>query len=96
MAKAILKYDLSDPDDAVEYRTASKARDMSSVLWDFDQWLRQLHKYGVSELSVDWPEAIDGRTLDQKEILERIKEDCAFAIRSRLLALLSEAGVELE
>jgi len=33
MAKAILEFDLTDPDDAMEFERAVKATDMALVLW---------------------------------------------------------------
>jgi hypothetical protein len=33
MAKAILKFDLTDSDDAMEFERATKATDMALVLW---------------------------------------------------------------
>ena len=33
MAKAILEFDLTDPDDATEFERATKATDMALVLW---------------------------------------------------------------
>ena len=40
-AKLIFKL----PEDLNEYKMASKASDMYSVLWDHDQWLRSKIKY---------------------------------------------------
>jgi len=34
MAKAILEFDLTDPDDAIEFERATKATDMALVLWE--------------------------------------------------------------
>ena len=34
MAKAILEFDLTDPDDAMEFERATKATDMAMVLWE--------------------------------------------------------------
>lgn len=34
MAKAILKYNLADSDDSVEFERATKALDMALVLWE--------------------------------------------------------------
>jgi hypothetical protein len=42
--KAILEFDL--PDDARELRLALKASAYLAVLWDFDQKLRAVIKYG--------------------------------------------------
>ena len=95
MPKAILEYDLSDPDDANDYRIVSQADAMHSALWEFDQLLRKLHKYGAQELDVTWPE--DGEsTMSQKEILESLKEDIAYTIREKLWEVLNASGVTLE
>ena len=32
--KAILKFDLSDPDDLIDFNQCTKANDMASVLWE--------------------------------------------------------------
>ena len=34
MAKAILEFDLTDADDAMEFQRATKATDMALVLWE--------------------------------------------------------------
>lgn len=34
MAKAILEFDLTDSDDAMEFQRATKATDMALVLWE--------------------------------------------------------------
>ena len=34
MAKAILKFDLTDPDDAIVFERVTKATDMALVLWE--------------------------------------------------------------
>ena len=37
MAKAILKYDISDPDENVDFKRAVKSFDMAMALWDIVQ-----------------------------------------------------------
>ena len=37
MAKAILKYDISDPDENVDFKRAIKSFDMAMALWDIIQ-----------------------------------------------------------
>ena len=37
MAKAILKYDISDPDENVDFKRAIKSFDMAMALWDIVQ-----------------------------------------------------------
>ena len=53
--KAQLTFDISDPDDARAHIEAVKARDMSLMLWEYDQWLRGEIKY--KELPDGWDEA---------------------------------------
>ena len=43
--QAILKFNL--PEDNVEYLTTVKAANLASIIFDFDQWLRDYHKYDV-------------------------------------------------
>ena len=37
MAKAILKYDISDPDENMDFKRAVKSFDMAMALWDIIQ-----------------------------------------------------------
>lgn len=46
--KAILKFDLSDPDDTYEFESASNAGNLRLALWDIDQYLREQMKYNDS------------------------------------------------
>jgi len=46
MAKAVLEFDLSDPDDAQEHGYAIHGRDAFLVLWGLDEELRKIIKYG--------------------------------------------------
>ena len=46
---AWLKFDLDDLDDRIAHLRCTKALNMASVLWDFDQWLRAQYKYGDKE-----------------------------------------------
>ena len=48
MAKAILEFDLSEPDDASEHMRMIKSLDLTLVLWDMDQYLRTRLKYEES------------------------------------------------
>jgi len=41
--KAILEYNL--PDEQQEYDLANKGSDLSIIIWDLDQWLRNEIKY---------------------------------------------------
>ena len=57
MAKAILEFNLADPDDATDYIRANKALDMAIALWDIDQYLRAETKYN-EELTQDAYDAL--------------------------------------
>ena len=57
MAKAILEFDLSNPEDANDYKRANKALDMAIALWDIDQYLRAETKYN-EELTQDAYDAL--------------------------------------
>ena len=45
MAKAILEFDLNEPDDKEAHKRAVKSLDMALALWDMDQYLRSQIKY---------------------------------------------------
>jgi len=53
MAKAILKYDLTDVDDRMSHMRAVKSLDMMMVLWDLDQELRSLTKYAPDHMPTE-------------------------------------------
>ena len=45
MAKAILEFDLNEPDDRDEHTLMLRSLDLCLVLWDMDQYLRTQIKY---------------------------------------------------
>jgi hypothetical protein len=53
---ATLTYNL--PEDHSEFQTAVKATDLSLVIWDLDQWLRENYKYNKGDISVDSAEKV--------------------------------------
>lgn len=55
MAKAILEYDLNDPDDRVAHLRAITSLDLVLMMWKYDQHLRSEYKHG------DKPEAYEYR-----------------------------------
>ena len=57
MAKAILKYDLTDMDDRMSHMRAVKSLDMMLTLWDLDQELRALTKYAPDDMPTEEYEA---------------------------------------
>jgi ABC-type xylose transport system substrate-binding protein len=42
MAKAILKYDISDPDENMDFKRAVKSFDMAMALWDIIQLRKKM------------------------------------------------------
>jgi hypothetical protein len=42
MAKAILKYDISDPEDSQDFKRAVKSFDMAMALWDIIQLRKKM------------------------------------------------------
>ena len=61
MAKAVLKYDLSDPDDRIEHLRAIKATDMALVLWELVYNTRKRIEYDI-----------DANNLGGNAVLDRI------------------------
>ena len=57
MAKAILKYDLTDVDDKMSHMRAVKSLYMMLTLWDLDQELRSLTKYAPDDMPTEEYEA---------------------------------------
>jgi hypothetical protein len=45
MATAIIKYDMEDPHDKLEFKRATSATDVYLVIWEIQQELRRLYKY---------------------------------------------------
>lgn len=64
MAKAILEFDLNEPDDREEHKRMLKSLDIMLVLWDYDNYLRGQLKYNE-----------DGLTDQQYEVLEKARKE---------------------
>lgn len=47
--KAILKFNLSDPDDQMDFHRATHALNMAVAIHEYDQWLRGEYKHGENE-----------------------------------------------
>lgn len=45
MAKAILEFDLNEPDDVEAHKRAIKSLDLVLALWDIEEYLRSQTKY---------------------------------------------------
>jgi hypothetical protein len=51
--KAILEFDLLDPEDRIEHQRMLKSTDLQVALWDISQVLRSKVKYAPDDMSVD-------------------------------------------
>lgn len=65
--KAILEFNL--PEDSVEFKMATQAPKMHSVLWDMDQWLRSQTKYASDSMSDDTLKAFEECREKLREII---------------------------
>ena len=63
MAKAILKYDLNDMDDAMAHMRAVKSLDMALALWDITHNTKK---------GLEW--SMEGKELDKYEVLDMVYE----------------------
>lgn len=63
MAKGILEFDLTDPDDIVAHKRAVKSLDMAGALWDITHNTKK---------SLEW--AMDGKEMDKYDALEMFFE----------------------
>jgi hypothetical protein len=63
MAKAILEYNLSDPDDAMAHLRAIKSLDMAMALWDI------VHN---TKKGLEW--SMEGKDIDKYDALELVYE----------------------
>jgi len=61
MAKAVLKFDLNDPDDRMEYMRCNKSLDMALALWEITHNTKKGLGYSM-----------EGKAMDQYETLEYV------------------------
>jgi hypothetical protein len=59
MAKAVLKYDLTDPDDRIDHLRAVKSTDMALVIWDFVYNSKKGMEYQIEEYKYDAYQVLD-------------------------------------
>lgn len=69
--KAILEFDLNEPEDVVAHKRAVKALDLILALWDMDQYLRSQTKYAPDSMSSEVWDAL----ADVREKLHEIKTE---------------------
>jgi len=70
MAKAIIEYDLTDPDDQMEHLRATRSTDMALVLWNILHNTRRGIQERIDNESLTDPDSV----LDA--VYERIYEHC--------------------
>jgi hypothetical protein len=59
MAKAILEYDLKDPDDLMEFTRANKSLDISLCLWEIMYNTKKKFSSKIEEDKIDANELLD-------------------------------------
>jgi hypothetical protein len=57
--KAILEFNLDEPEERTDHLRAVKSLNIMSVLWEFDMYLRSQLKYNEDNLSDGAYEALD-------------------------------------
>lgn len=80
MAQAILKYDLSDSDDRMEFERATKSLEMALVLWELQYNYRKKYTRQV--------EADDKATEREFYLIDTIFND--------ILELITEHGINVD
>ena len=73
MAKAILKYNISDPDENVDFKRAVKSFDMAMALWDIIQLRNKIeNRFEVQDnTNNDVYDGIDAMAEGIRDILDR-------------------------
>ena len=80
MAQAILKYDLSDSDDKMEFERATKSLEMALVLWEL--------QYNYRKKYIRQVEADDKATEREFDLIDIIFND--------ILELITEHGINID
>jgi len=80
MAQAILKYDLSDSDDRMEFERATKSLEMALVLWEL--------QYNYRKKYIRQAEADDKATEREFDLIDIIFND--------VLELITEHGINVD
>jgi hypothetical protein len=57
--KAILEFNLDEPEERTDHLRAVKSLNIMSVLWEFDMYLRSQLKYNEDNLTNEAYEALD-------------------------------------
>jgi hypothetical protein len=68
--KAILEFDLNEPDDMIEHKRCIKAIDVCLAIWDMDQYLRTKTKYESNDMTEEEYNAYESMRDKLREILE--------------------------
>jgi hypothetical protein len=75
MPKATITYDLDLPEDHEEFELANNARKYHSILWEFDQYLRDKIKYPATDAHEKYTDAMDEARSELWQILESYNID---------------------
>jgi len=67
--KAILEFDLNEPDDQTAHMRAVKATKLAVALWDIDQYLRNQTKYAPDTMSSEVYDALESAREELRVIM---------------------------
>jgi hypothetical protein len=82
MAKAILKFDLTDPDDRMEHKRAMQSLDMALALWQIMYNSRKEMSHAIEALE------LKGTTVDAYEAINMYRE--------KIGEIATEYGIDID
>jgi hypothetical protein len=99
--KATIRFDLSDPDDRMEFRLAQQAGKWQAIVWDLDQWLRETTKHDVPLLTIEDMRAYeqgDGPSfsVEQLKMISPISLEIAHKVRGKIVELMTDSEVSFD
>ena len=56
--KGILEFNLDEFEDQLKFETCNKSIDLSLIIWNLDQWLRDNYQNDKGDISVDNAETV--------------------------------------
>jgi len=71
--KAILEFNLNEPDDVSAHKRAVKALDMAIALWDIEQYLRSQTKYAPDSMPQEVYDALEKAIIKLTEVQSIIR-----------------------
>ena len=60
--KAILEFNL--PEDTSDFEVATKGNDLTLIIWELQQWLRNNYKYDTGDIPADIADKVSDKLSD--------------------------------